>query len=109
MTKTELLKTVEDMMNAGSCCPELKEKAQAYLDDQNENTKAELLAEIAEDITTIDSFIGFLGTDIAKNIFGGQTDATLDAAKAHKAKGGQYCLCDACQNAAVVLAHKDVL
>ena len=90
MTKEETIKTVSEMMQADSCCRELKEAAKEWLEA--------LKAEMKEDVCSIDNFIGLCSSPTGKKIFGAdQAAAMLKAGQEAKGKGGKYCLCGACQ------------
>ena len=112
--RDDLKVKVEAMMAAPSCCSELKEAAQKWLDTYNdgaanqEATKA-LIAEMEEDMSSIDSCIAFLGSDMGKQIYGENQPAALAAAEEAKANGETVCTCGACQMAKQILAQKDYL
>ncbi len=102
MTKEETIKTVSEMMQADSCCRELKEAAKEWLDavgTSGEKKAAEALkAEMKEDVCSIDNFIELCSSPTGKKIFGAdQAAAMLKAGQEAKGKGGKYCLCGACQ------------
>ena len=109
MEKKELLDIVKKMIDSGCCCQELKEKANAYLSDQNTAHKEALIAELKEDVCSIDDYIAFLSSDRGHLIFGFEIDAMIRGAKRQKAEGQKYCICPACQNGAILLAHADEL
>ena len=106
MTKTEIKEYVEKAMNAGSCCPELKEACAAYLKNPGKEEAAALLQELKEDVCSIDNCIAFLGSDAAAQIFGDGQAAALKAAEASKAAGGKYCTCDACPAGGALLDNE---
>ena len=112
--RDDLKAKVEEMMAAPSCCAELKAAAQAWLDtyddgNANQAATAALVKELEEDISSIDSCIGFLGSDMAKQIYGDAQPAALAAAEAAKAAGSKICTCKACQLGAEILKQKDYL
>ncbi len=112
--RTDLKAKVEAMIAQPSCCEELKAAAQAWLDtysDGNKNQAASkaLIAALEESITGIDDCIAFLGSDMAKSIYGEGQPAALAAAEAAKAAGETVCTCGACQLAKQILAQKDFL
>ena len=110
----DLKAKVEEMIQAPSCCAELKEAAQAWLDtydDGNANqapAKAFVKA-LEESISSIDDCIAFLGSDMGKQVYGDARDAKLDEAKAAKAAGRKHCTCGACSLAAEILEQKAYL
>lgn len=114
MTKAEIIEKVHALINAGSCCAELKEKAQAYLDAQGTDTAVEaakaLVEEAKEDMIPIDGLIAFAGSERGAEIFGKErAEATLKAAQEAKAGGETICICDACQAAKAIVEHADLL
>jgi len=112
--RDDLKAKVEEMMAAPSCCAELKEAAQAWLDtyddgNANQAPAKALVKTLEESISGIDDCIAFLGSDMGKQIYGDAQPAALAAAEASKAAGGKICTCKACQLAAEILAKKDYL
>ncbi|MBR4383237.1 MAG: heat-shock protein Hsp90 [Selenomonadaceae bacterium] len=76
MTKEQLTEKIKAMAAAPSCCAELKAATQAYFDaagTADEKSAAKnLLAEIEEDITTVDDLVPFAHSEIAVQIFGAE-------------------------------------
>ena len=112
--RDDLKAKVEEMIAAPSCCAELKEAAQAWLetyDDGNANQEPtrKLIAALEESIGDIDGCIAFLASDMGKQIYGDARDAALAAAQEAKAKGRKVCTCKACDLADQILAQKDFL
>lgn len=108
MTKEETIRTVSQMMQAASCCKELKAAAREWLDavgTAGEKKAAEALkAELKEDVCSIDDLIELCGSSTGKKLFGPDTAAAmLKSAKEAKEEGGKYCLCSACQNGGKLL------
>ena len=112
--RDDLKAKVEAMIAAPSCCQELKDAANAWLetyDDGNKNqapAKA-LVKALEESITGIDDCIGFLASDMGKQIYGDAQPEALAAAEAAKAAGSNVCTCTACQLANEILKQKDFL
>lgn len=109
-----VVEKTHELMNASSCCREAKEAAQAWLDaigTENESVETEkYIAELEEDIGTIDGLIAFAGSEYGIKHFGEETaKGILEHAKEIKAQGAKYCDCDACQAVAAILEKKDVL
>ena len=110
MTKQELIETAKAMIAAPSCCGELKSAAQAWIDaigTAGERGAADaLLAELKEDVCTIDHAIAFFDSPRAVQYFG-EAKAKELAAFAHKVKadGGKWCFCDACAAGAKLLEN----
>lgn len=102
---------VREMISASSCCAELKEVGQDWLDavgtDKETDATKKLLSEIEEDLMPIDGMIGFAESEKCVQMFGekGAKDM-LAHAKEIKTKGAVYCDCLACVRA---LEVKDLL
>ena len=114
MTKETLLEKVKAMAAAPSCCAELKQAVQAYFDavgtDKEKVAAQNLIAEIEEDITTIDNLVPFAHSDMAVQIFGAEGAKKFAAhADELKASGAKYCDCGACTPALEILANKEIL
>ncbi len=114
MTKTDLIQKVKDVIAAPSCCAELRTVVQAYLDalgtaDEPAAAKT-LIAELEEDVLSIDELIGFAGSDDGKAIFGAEKAAGMvAAAQKAKSEGVKYCICPACTAGGAILDNKDLL
>ena len=110
MNKQELIETTKSLIAAPSCCQELKAVAQAWLNavgTAGENAAAEaLVADLKEDVCTIDEVIPFFESSLAVQYFGEEKAKEL-AALAHKveADGGKWCFCDACAAGAKLLEN----
>lgn len=105
---------VKELMEAGSCCAELKALCKEYLNAQCPHCKADiakkLIAEMEEDLTSIDGLLGFLGTDAAAAHLGAEAVANMkSAAEKAKAEGEKNCICPACQACVELLEHKEWL
>lgn len=102
----EVIKKVQEMISAPSCCAELKAAGQAYLDavgtEKEAGAKTALLAEIEADVMPIDGLIGFAGSEMGKKVFGEKAADILRHAEDVKAGGGLYCDCPACAGAVAV-------
>ena len=105
---------VKEVLAAPSCCAELKaagEKWLASVGTGEQKAAADaLLAELKEDVSSIDGVIGFFGSEAGKGYFGAEKAAQLlKAAQDAKAAGGKYCICDACQKGAKLIENPDGL
>ena len=103
----------KELLAAHSCCQELKDAANAWLaavgtDKEAEATK-NYIAEMEEDITTIDDLIALTESELGAKIFGDAAAAVGQQSKDAKAKGAHYCFCDACAACEAMLAKKDEL
>ena len=76
MDKQTLIEKIKAMAAAPSCCAELKAASAAYLDavgTANEKSAAKnLIAEIEEDITTVENLVPFAHSETAVQIFGAE-------------------------------------
>ena len=112
MTKQELIETAKAMIAAPSCCQDLKTVAQAWIDavgTASEKAAADaLLAELKEDVRTIDQLIPFFESSRAVQYFG-EAKAKELAALAHKVKadGGKWCFCEACAAGSKLLENAE--
>lgn len=114
MDKQTLIEKIQTMAAAPGCCPELKAAVKAYLDalgTADEKVAAQnLIAEIEEDITTVDDLVPFAHSELAVQIFGADGAKKFAAhADELKASGAKYCDCGACAPAVEILQHKDIL
>lgn len=102
----------KEILNAGSCCPELKEMAKKWLaaegtDEEKAVTEA-YLQELSEDVLPVDELISFASSEKGAEVFGAeQAKSMVEAAKDSKAKGGKYCICPACSAGGAILDKKD--
>ena len=112
--KNELLRTVETLIAAPSCCPELREAGRRYLSavgSADERTAADaLLREIREDLCTLDQTIPFFESEAAVGIFGAERARALAAhAREIRAKGAKWCDCAACAACVKILENASEL
>lgn len=110
--KDAVIDKVKEMMAAPSCSAEAKAAAQTYLDAigtaAEHQAAKDLVVELEEDVSPIDSTIGFFGSPDAAQIFGAEKAAKMLAhAKEVKENGGIYCDCAACSAGAVILENRD--
>jgi hypothetical protein len=112
MAKSEVVVKVKELIAAPSCYSELKTIAQEYLaavGTANEKAAGKkLVAELEEDVETIDEVMAFLNSEKAIEILGKETAAAmLEQGKKVKASGGKYCFCPACVAGKALLDIKD--
>ena len=101
MPEREMIAAVKNMISAGSCCADLRtagEKFLAALGTDGENAALDaLLAEVKEDVCTLDHTIPFFESPRAAEIFGAEKAKALAAhARERKAQGEVWCDCPAC-------------
>lgn len=99
----------KDLIAAASCSKEAKDAAQAWLNavgtaGESEETKA-YLAELEEDIVTVDGLFAFAQSEAGAQVFGGAEAAKK--AQSIKAAGAKYCDCPACAAVEAILSKKD--
>jgi len=113
MDKQTLIEKIKAMAAAPSCCPELEATIQIYFDalgTSNEKSAAQnLIKEIEDDITDIDSLVAFAHSDRAKEIFGDNQKNFAAHADQLKSSGAKFCDCAACAPALEILNHKSIL
>ena len=114
MDKQTLNDKIKQLAAAYSCCPELKAAVQAYFDaagtvDEKIATQ-NLIAEIEDDIQTVDGLVAFAHSQHAVEIFGADGQKKFAAhADELKASGAKYCDCPACKLGLEILANKAAL
>ena len=108
----DIKQKAEELVNAPSCCQELKEKGKEFIDSigtgkEKEAAKA-LFDEIEDDVMPVDALVAFFSTKEAAEKFGAETAEKISAhAKELKESGAKYCDCAACTAAAKLLDIKD--
>ena len=112
--RDDLKAKVEAMIAAPSCCQAIKDAAAKWLetyDDGNLNQEPAkaLIKALEENISSIDDCIGFLGSDMGKQVYGDAQPEVLAAAESAKAAGREICTCQACDLASQILKQKDYL
>ena len=111
MTVNEKKDLVNAIIASHTACPELKQISKEYLDalgTENETAAAgNLIAELNEDVNSIDDTIAFFKSDIAKKIVGDMYDKLLNEALEAKANGETVCTCDGCRAGYEILKNKD--
>ena len=114
MTKEELKVTAQNVADASSCFGGLKDLIAAWqkaVGTPDEKAAAEkMLAGLKECVTPIDGLIAFAQSPEGEQVFGKEGAAgTVKAAQEAKAKGEDTCICPACQNGKILLAHEKEL
>lgn len=114
MDKTELIKTVKEMIAAPSCCQELKTAGQNYLDalgtDAEKTAATALLRGLKEDVCTLDQTIPFFESERGAQIFGAERAKAMAAhARELKAQGAKWCDCPACSAGVKILENASAL
>lgn len=114
MKDQKLLEKVRELVAAPSCCPEAKAAGQALLDAAGTDKEADavraLIAELEEDVCSVDDALAFFESETGVKFFGAERAGALAAAaRKVKAEGGKYCPCPACTAGGVLLDHKEDL
>ena len=111
--KAVVKEKVEELINSATCCQGAKDAGKAWLsacgtDKEDEAYKA-LIAELKEDIVTVDGLIEFAESEAGAAVFGGAEAAKGVAAHGHeiKAAGAKYCDCPACKAVEAILELED--
>ena len=100
----------KELIAAPTCSQEAKEAAQAWLDavgteSEQEETK-KYIAELEEDIVTVDGLIAFAESEAGKGVFGEKAPEVAAHGREIKAAGAKYCDCPACQAVEAILSKK---
>jgi len=111
--RNTLIEKTKELIAANSC-QEIKDTAQAWLDtledgEANGKAAAAYIKAMEENVCSIDDLVGFMGSDMAKQIFGDKQPERLAKAEARKAAGEKYCDCPACTLALEILENKEYL
>lgn len=102
----------KELMQAPSCSQEAKDAAQAWLNSAGTEKEAEetarYIAELEEDIVSVDGLIAFAESEMGSKVFGGEEAAKEVAAHGRKIKeeGAKYCDCPACAAVEAILDKK---
>lgn len=114
MEKQELKQVVLEMIAAPSCCQELKDAAQKWLDAADPAAKKAaadaLVLELKDDIAPIGHVIEFFESPLGKQKFGEERAAAIAAhAREVQAQGGEWCDCPACAAGRKILDNAALL
>ena len=109
--KDDVSQKVKELIEAPTCCKELKEAANHWLNalgtDHEAAATKSLIAELEEDLVTIDGLIAFAGSEGGVQVFGAEKAKEVEAhAREIKAAGAKYCDCPACAIVEAILARK---
>lgn len=107
MNKNLVIEKTKELVAAQSCFGELKDLANAWLnsiDKADEKEKFDKYIEYLKgSVSSIDSCIGFLKSDMGKQIYGDKITEVLNAAESAKKGGEDTCICPACQAGKAIL------
>ena len=101
MDKKIMAEAAQELLDACSCCAELKAAAKAYLDAVNtpaeEAAAAKLVAEAKADVMTNEQVIAAMAIPEVKAALGEEMATMISAhAQELQADGVKYCDCPAC-------------
>lgn len=103
----------QELMNAHTCCAELKAAAQSWLNavgtENQESETKKYIAQLEGDIMPIDNLISFAQSDAGTQVFGDKAADVAAHAKEVKASGSVYCDCPACAAVESILEKKDAI
>lgn len=113
-TLNYVVEKTHELINAPTGCNEIKTAAQTWLDAIGTAKEAvetkKYIDELETHIETIDSLIGFAGSDAGIQVFGADIAKKIEThAKEIKSAGAKYCDCPACTAVAAILDKKDML
>ena len=108
MASEMILEKVRNVIAAPSCCKELREAAQKYLDAvgtpaQKEAAEA-LVLELKDDVCALADVREFFASEMGAKVFGPEQAAQMTALADEKLAAGEtVCFCPACQAGNAVL------
>lgn len=107
MNKELVISKTQDFLK-GFACEGAKNAATAYLDavdtQNEEQALAAFVAELKEDVCTVDDVLEFFGSDHAKEMMGAEKVAELvKMTQARKAAGEKWCDCPGCTAALAII------
>ena len=99
------------LIAAPSCCKEAKEAAENWLAAIGTEKEAEetrkYIAELEEDLVSIDSLIELAESELGQKIFGENAKNVAEQGRKAKEAGAKNCFCDACAAVEAILSKKD--
>jgi len=101
MNREELIQTVKALIDAPSCCKELKEAGQKWLDSLGtageDAAWSALTDEVKEDVCSIDEALAFFESERGIQFFGKEkAEALADHTRRRKKQGEKWCDYPAC-------------
>lgn len=108
------IQKAEELKGAPTCCPELKEAAQDWIEAMGTQREAEqtkkMVEELEMDIMPIDNLIAFASSEAGAQLFGAEKAKDVAAhARQIKEGGAKYCDCPACAACEAILEKKEEL
>ena len=114
MANESIIAKVKAVIEAPSCCAELKEAAQKYLDavgtEGQKKAAEDLIAELKDDVRALADVWEFFASEMGAKVFGPEKAKEMTAiADAKLAAGETVCFCPACQAGNAVLEDQAAL
>ena len=114
MANEAIIAKVKEVMDAYSCCAELKEACRKYLDavgtDGQKAAAEALIAELKEDVQPLAGVREFFASEAGAQGFGAEQAAKMTAMADEKLAAGEtICFCPACQAGHAVLENQEAL
>ncbi|HJA66915.1 molecular chaperone Hsp90 [Lachnoclostridium sp. An169] len=110
-TRNYIIGKSHELMEAVTCSKEAKAAAESWLAAAGTEREAEetekYIAELEEDIVTVDALIALAESETGAKIFGDGAKGVADHGREIKAAGAKYCDCPACAAVEAILAKKD--
>ena len=108
-----VVENTRELIQAPTCSQEAKDAAQSWLDAVGTEREAEetkkYIAELEEDIVTVDGLIAFAESEAGAAVFGDNAPNVAEHGRQIKAQGAVYCDCPACAVVEAILAKKGEL
>lgn len=103
-----------ELIASPTCSAEARQAAEAWLaavGTANEAAETQkYIAELEEDIVTVDGLIAFASSEAGVKVFGAEKAKEVAAhGREIKAAGAKYCDCPACAACAAILEKKELL
>lgn len=101
----------KELIDAPTCSQEAREAAKAWLDavgtDREQEETKKYIAELEEDIVTVDGLIAFAESEAGAGVFGEKAPEVAAHGREIKAAGAKYCDCPACAAVEAILSKKE--
>ncbi len=103
-----------ELISSPTCSAEARRAGEAWLaavGTANESAETKkYIAELEEDIVTVDGLIAFAGSEAGAKVFGAEKAKEVAAhGQEIKAAGAKYCDCPACAACEAILEKKDLI
>ena len=100
-TLDKVVNLTHELLNAPTCCQELKDVANGWLEavggENEESMTKEYITELKEDIMPIENLIAFAGSKKGQMYFGEEkAKEIVQHSQQIRSQGAQYCDCPAC-------------